>query len=59
MLVSSAQSLLDHSSDQQCIVGISSSQGENFTSAQNTVIALHSGVFQRIIIYLIDWESGR
>ena len=39
-------------------VSISYAQVEYSTSAQNTVVALHQGVFQGIIIYLIPRESG-
>ena len=39
-------------------VGISYAQVEYSTSAQNIVVALHQGVFQGIIVYLIPRESG-
>jgi hypothetical protein len=39
-------------------VGISYAQIEYSTSTNNTIIALHQGVFQGIIVYLIYRESG-
>ena len=39
-------------------VGISYAQVQYSTSAQNTIVALHQGVFQGIIIYFYPMGKG-